>query len=414
MTTIISEQVLPQGSGAIRHYRYYELEGYFADTWKATPNLTVSYGVRYSWYSVPYETNGLESVQDLSFNDYFNKRLQQSASGTSPATGRYRSSPTTWAGRPTMPGATTIRTSKDFAPRLAIAYNPSFAPKTVISAGFGVVFDHTIVNAVQYQQDQYSQLFNTTQTLPFGVPADPYSSLQTDPRFGSITSIPARPDIPVITHPLTPYVTDGSPQGLINGRDFNETIDRHLRNPYSYELSFGVQHEFPKNYILKLDYAGRLGRKLLAQADANQLIDFPDTHSGQKMSQAFATITQQMRDTGTVTPQPWFENVMLPGVGQAFGYNNNTELVAYGFDPYPARGDFADTIQLMSSLNVFSGFFGAPILPSNVGMGSQFSQNTFYTNMGSSSYHGLLAHAAQKSVGRTPVRPELHLLALHR
>jgi hypothetical protein len=383
-------QVLPQGSGDIRHYRYYELEGYFGDTWKATPNLTVSYGVRYSWYSVPYETNGLESVQDLSFDDYFNKRLQQSAAGVS-GDGSLPFITYNLGGKANNARGYYDSNPKDFAPRLAIAYNPSFAPKTVISAGFGVVFDHTIVNAVQYQQDQYSQLFNTTQTLPFGVTADPVASLQSDPRFGSINAIPARPDIPVVTHPFTPYVSDGVPVGLINGRDFNETIDRHLKNPYSYALSFGVQHEFPRNYILKLNYAGRLGRQLLAQADANQLIDFPDTHSGQKMSEAFAAITQQMRDTGVVTPQPWFEDVMLSGVGQAFGFNNNTELVAYGFDPLPARGDFADTIQLISSLNAFNGFFDSPIFPSNIGMGSQFSQNTFYTNKGSSSYHGLLA-----------------------
>ncbi len=51
-------QALPQGSGSNRQYRYYELEAYFGDTWKVTPDLTLSYGVRYSWYSVPYEMNG--------------------------------------------------------------------------------------------------------------------------------------------------------------------------------------------------------------------------------------------------------------------------------------------------------------------------------------------------------------------
>ncbi len=385
-----AENPLPQGSGDVRRYRYYELEGYFGDSWKATPDLTLTYGLHYSWYSVPYEKNGLESVQDLSFDDFFSKRLQQSAAGTS--------------GDSSLPFITYNLGGKanhgpgyygsnlrDFAPRLAMAYNPSFAHRTVISAGFGIVFDHTIVNAVQYQQDQYSQLFNTTQTLPFGVPQDPVTSLQTDPRFSAINAIPTRPAVPVITQPFTPYVSGGSPFGLINGRAFNETIDRHLRNPYSIELSMGVQHEFPRNYILKLNYAGRLGRRLLAQADANQLIEFPDAHSGQTMSQAMAAITQQMRDTGVVTPQPWFEDVILPGVGQAFGFNNNTELVAYGFDPLPARGDFADTIQAISSLNVFNGFFSSPIFPSNIGMGSQFSENTFYTNKGSSSYHGLLA-----------------------
>ncbi len=383
-------QALPQGSGSVRQYRYYELEGYIGDSWKATPDLTLTYGLRYSWYSVPYEVNGRESVQNLTFNDFFNARLQQSAAGLSGDTsvplisynlgGKANHAPGYYDSNP-----------KDFAPRLAFAYNPGFARRTVINGGFGVIFDHTVVNAVQYQQDQYSYLFQATANLPYGTPGDPAASLANDPRFTSITSIPAAPAAPAITHPFMPYVDNGVPTGLINGRAFNNTIDRHLRTPYNLVIDFGVQHEFPRNYILKVNYAGRLGRRLLAQADANQLIDFPDKQSGQMMSQAFAAIVRQMRDTGVVDPQPWFEDVILPGLGQALGFNNNTELVAYGLDPLPARGDFADTIQAVSTLNAFNGDLGATAFPSNIGMGSQFSENTFYTNKGFSNYQGLLA-----------------------
>lgn len=383
-------QTVPQGSGSVRRYRYYELEGYFGDTWKATPELTLSYGLRYSWYSVPYEVDGKQSVQNLSFDDYFNARVQQSASGQSGDSSLPLIS-YDLGGKANHGPSYYDSSLKNFAPRLSFAYNPSFAHHSVISGGFGIVFDHTIVNAVQFQQEQYSYLFAATTNLPYGTPSDPVTSLKNDPRFTSITSLPATPAAPVITHPFTPFADNGVPNGLINGRAFNETIDRHLRNPYSIVIDFGVEHEFPRNYILKVNYAGRLGRRLLAQADANQLIDFPDRSSGQMMSQAFAAIVKEMRATGTVTPQPWFENVILPGLGEAFGFNNNTELVAYGFDPLPARGDFADTIQAISTLNAFNQDLGATAFPSNVGMGSQFSENTFYTNKGFSNYQGLLA-----------------------
>ena len=46
---------------------------------------------------------------------------------------------------------------------------------------------------------------------------------------------------------------------------------------------------------MKVSYVGRLGRRLLAQADASQLIDFPDSASGQELSTAFGNITQEMR-----------------------------------------------------------------------------------------------------------------------
>jgi hypothetical protein len=80
-------------------------------------------------------------------------------------------------------------------------------------------------------------------------------------------------------------------------------------------------------------------------------------------------------------PQPWFEDVIAPGIGQAYGFANNTQFIAYNTYPYPQRGDFADMMYLLS-------YFG--LLPSNVGMASQFSSNTFWTNKGFSDYNGML------------------------
>jgi hypothetical protein len=376
--------VTPQGTGSTRQYRYYELEGYFGDTWKIRPSLTLSYGVRYSWYSVPYETNGIESVQDLSFNDFFDKRLAQSARGLS-GNSSLPFITYTLGGKANHGAGYYDPSYNNFAPRFAFAYNPTFDPKTVISGSAGIVYDHTVVNAVQYQQDQYSYLFQNSATRPFGVSGDPVTSLTNDPRFSSISAIPGVPAAPVMTHPFQPYVSNGVPNGLINGQAFNESVDLHLRNPYSIVLGFGVQHEFPKSYIFKVNYAGRLGRRLLGQADANQLVDFPDTKSGQMMSTAFAAITQQVRagaDTTNLPAQAWFENVVAPGVGVKNGYPNNTSLLADFFTDMVYNGDFADFIQTLAA---------SRIIAPNVGMGSQFSENTFYTNKGFSTYHGLLA-----------------------
>ncbi len=108
------------------------------------------------------------------------------------------------------------------------------------------------------------------------------------------------------------------------------------------------------------------------------------------MSQAMAGLTTQLRKNANlgalgaieaVQPEPWFENVVAPGVGQANGFNSNTELIAYDAYPYPQRGDFADAMFLLSA-------FG--ILPPNVGMASQFASSTVWTNKGSSNYNGFL------------------------
>ena len=150
---------VPQGTGSIEDYRYYESELYFGDTWKVTPDLTLSYGVRWQNYSVPYEVHGIESLPDLGFDDFFNARIAQSKAGAYGSSTDCNSQ--LGQGVPCInyvlggkannaPGYFSPQ-YKNFAPRFAFAYSPSFDRKTVISGGAGIIYDHTVVNAVQYQ-----------------------------------------------------------------------------------------------------------------------------------------------------------------------------------------------------------------------------------------------------------------------
>ena len=393
--------VVPQGTGSKADYRYYETELYFGDTWKLLPKLNLSFGVRWQNYTVPYEVHGIESLPNLDFNQLFNARIAQSAAGAyGPGTD---CNPALGAGVPCVsyilggkanhgPGYFNPQ-YRNFAPRLAFAWSPALNGKSVFNGGAGIVYDHTVVNAIQYQASQYSFLFQSSADSPFGIANDPTDSLETDPRFTSFSSPPPPPAAPAaIKAPYTPYVSAGVPFGLANGLAFSEAFDKNLKTPYSIEFNFGFQHEFPAGLILKASYVGRLGRRLLAQADAQQLIDFPDAagNSGQFMSAAFASLARQVRSNpryylvenpGAVTPQPWFEDMMPAGAGPAYGLPSNTAIISTYLGTLAYRGDFADTIQ---------GLAGAGLLPDNVGMGSQFSEFTYYTNKGFSSYNGLL------------------------
>lgn len=403
--------VLPAGSGSTADYRYFETELYFGDTWKVTPSFTIDYGLHYLNYSVPYELHGIESLPSLNFDQFFSARVAQSESGQSGDNSvpfiQYA-----LGGKANNAPGYFKPNNMNLAPRVAFAWNPTFSHKTVISGGAGIVYDRSVVNAVQYQASQYSYLFQLTNNRPLGVPSNPVAGFTGDLRFSGFGAPPAPAAAPgAIASPYTPFITSGStygtgsgpyPYGLQNGSAFNEGVTSNLQTPYSIMMNFGIQQEFPKGFILKAMYVGRLGRRLLGQADANQLIDFPDLVSGQKMSTAMTILEGEIRTlensgqacgapgTPPVTPVPWFENVILPGAGAAFGYASNSDLVACGFDPLPYRGDFADTIEGLASLNQYSGFFGSEVLPSNVGMGSQFSEFTYYTNKGFSSYNGAL------------------------
>jgi hypothetical protein len=381
--------VQPQGSGLTVIYRYYETELYFGDTWKVTPQFTISYGVRYQNYTVPYETRGEQAGSNLTFDEYWADRVKQSQAGQQGNNvlpfWQY-----TLGGKSNHAPGYYKAANKNFAPRVAFAYNPAFDRKTVIRGGAGIIYDHSIVSTLAFQQLQTSYLFQASNTNLFGS-SDITASLQTDPRFGGITTPPPAPAAPDVTPPYTPFIQNGVPIGLPTGQ-FNIVIDPNLKTPYNMQLSIGFQHEFPQGYILKADYVGRFARRLLAQADASQLIDFPDNTGGsnQTMAQAMGGMVTQLRanaslgslnDILALSPQPWFEDVLTPGFGVANGLNNNTQGVAYFGFPYPQRGDFSDTMFLMSA-------FG--LLPPNVGMASQFSTNTIWTNKGFSSYDGLL------------------------
>jgi hypothetical protein len=402
--------VLKQGSGLTLHYRNYETELYFNDAWKITPHLTLTYGVRYQNYTVPYEVNGDEAIPQLlsgttvspfTFNQYWADRVKQSAAGNS-AEDSLPFLQYIYGGKQNHAAGYYKPNNADFAPHVGFAYTPGFDRNTVISGSAGIVYDHTVVNALQFLQLQSSGLFEASSNNLFGTSGDPYASLSSSdpnagglPRFAGIASPPPAPAPPAVSSPYVPYVYKGFPYGLEYG-ELNIAIDPALKTPYSLEYDFGIQHQFAHGFLLKMNFDSRLGRRLLAEADASQLLDFPDNtgSSNQTMVQAESALVTQLRQlTGLstyraalrVTPQPWFED-MVQGLADYLNYvyggnyfSNNTQAVAYGAFPFPQRGDFSDMIQSIS-----------PFLPSNAGMASQFGDNTVWTNKGSSNYNAML------------------------
>src|SRR5262249_42729423 len=45
-----------------RDFHQNEFSWFFKDDWKALPNLTLNFGVRYDYYGVPWEANGLQAA----------------------------------------------------------------------------------------------------------------------------------------------------------------------------------------------------------------------------------------------------------------------------------------------------------------------------------------------------------------
>ncbi len=389
---------LPTAGGSPRAYRYFETELYVGDTWKLSPKLTFSYGLRYQLYSVPYEAHGDESVETLgnlshdqsTIQAYVKDRVVQSAAGDTSYSGLPFYNVILGGKQNKGPDLYQMAT-KDFAPRVAVSYSPF--PKTVFNAGAGIVYDRTVINAINFLQDQISYLFSNTQNNLLANGSTANSALARAPRIGSNLSYPSslNPAPSPIGVPLTPFVYQGIPYGLAEGQT-NFVISPNLKDPYSIALNAGVQQDLPFHMVLKLNYSGRLGRRLLADADAGQVLDFPDHISGQTLSQAFAGLTTQLRNgvtTNNLVAEPFFENVFLPGTGVANGFANNTQLVNAVAGQYAVRGDISDSLYLLAG---FSNplFGGNGFVPNNVGIPGQFGANAYLTNQGNSNYHALL------------------------
>ncbi|HEY7352250.1 MAG TPA: carboxypeptidase-like regulatory domain-containing protein, partial [Terriglobales bacterium] len=417
-------QPLPQGTGHTRQYRYYETEAYLQDSFKARPDLTLTYGLRYQFDSVAYEVNGLEAVPNIGFDQAIAPRIANGAAGVS---GFFANPIITYSlGGKVNHGAPLYHPDwHNFQPRLAFAYNPSFSQgilgrvfgdrKTVIRAGAGIVDDHTLVNALNFLQDQNTWILQNSASQTFATDGDPTVNLQNDPRFTATNVVPpggVQPP-PAITTPYSPAFANGNPWGLasFSGLAFNYAIDPNLKTPYSYAVTFGFQRELPSNFQLEMSYDGRFAHRLLAQADAMQVVNFRDPASGTDLVSQFAKLSLAVRnnDPSINDPAafPFFENVMNPAMlaNPNLGVNCETifggafpscaSLLDAASSPLDFRGDMADVLQVLNGVFANSGDVG--LIEPGVGLNPQFGSSLYMTNKGYSNYNGLLVTLHHKA-----------------
>jgi hypothetical protein len=380
------------GTGKVRDYRYNETEAYIQDNWKIRHDLTLNLGVRYSYYSPPYEKNGFQAGNDVDLNQLFSTRVANNAAGVAGnSVEPFLSYSLIGKGNNARPPYKPDR--NNFGPRIGFNYAPSFSSgllksmfgdrKTSFRGGAAVVYDR-VSGAVTFVQDQLSYLFDGTTNTSFGG-LDAASSLLTDPRFAGLTTLPFNNTPPTITNPNTPFVQNGVPFGLANNA-FNYTIAQNFQTPYSYEYSVGLQRELPGNMLLDVSYAGRLGKKLFTQADAAQVLDFKDPVSGQTYFQAVNALQTEIQNGSAITQQPFFENQgklagrFNCGVGPA-PLRNCTSLIVANVGSLIQRGDTGDLIQFLNAVQ---------LVRNNVANSAQFADNIYISNLGHSRYDGLL------------------------
>ena len=282
-----SGTLLQQGAAVNRHYALNWYEMYAQDSWRVKPNVTLTYGLRWSLFPPPWETNGLQTASSFSLGKQFDTNVANMKQGLG-----YTSEPSMQfiPGGPVNHGPGFYHLSKaDFAPRASVAYSPRPSSewgrkifgdndKTSIRGGFSMVYDRPgfqLLNSF----DQYSPggFAYTLQNTCCQVGVDDVGHL---PR---VTDLNVIPD--AIQNGLgIPFLTP-APQFSQKDIPFNSeaniwAVDDTLKTPRSYAVDFSIARELPSHFTLQVSYIGRFGKKLLTQRDLNQPLDIVDPKSG--------------------------------------------------------------------------------------------------------------------------------------
>jgi hypothetical protein len=270
---------LPVGAPSVRHFRATEFETYLQDSWRVTPQLVLTYGLRYTLLQPPYETGGEQVVPSISLESFFQQRGQAMLAGQNynpPISfelgGKANNGPPYWGWD-----------YGNVAPRFAFAWSPKAdsgfrqrlfggTGRTSIRGGYGMYYDHFGQGIVDSFDRNGSFGLSGSIQNPIGE-----FSIDNSPRFTGPNAIPAGDLVPTPQGPFPKLAPSGVAQA---GATTYWGLDDKMRTPYSHVFDFSVSRELPQNLVFEVDYIGRLGRRLLQEEDLAMPEDIRDPKTG--------------------------------------------------------------------------------------------------------------------------------------
>ena len=204
----------------LRGFRQRELRLFAQDAWKIKPNITLSYGLAWQYYGVPFEVN----------NNFSN--LFQDPSGPAPFTFSIVG--------PGTHAQVFDDYYKNFEPRIGVAWDPTKSGKMSVRAGYGIFHDRVFGNLVgnargnpPFEQD--SQTFPGDLVENVGLPGKQTPSATIQDETG-----------------ITPIL-----------------FDKKFRTPETQSWNLGIQREWLANTTVEVDYVGSHSTHLFREVDGN-------------------------------------------------------------------------------------------------------------------------------------------------
>jgi hypothetical protein len=305
-------KALAQGAPLTRHFAIDSYELYAQDSWKIKPTFTVTLGLRYSLFSPPWETKGLQVSPTINLGQWFQNRAFEGANGI--PSNLDQPVAFNWSG-PANGGHGGFYNwdYKNLGPRVAFAWAPNRSSgllgslfgsgKTSIRGGFGIVYDRFGQGLVDY--------FDRTGS--FGLA----TTLTNKAAFETVSSVPRLTDIHTIptvdnngNQIFLPAPTANFPVPFPAG-NFTATtgLDASIKTPYSYTIDLSVGRELKGGMSLEVAYVGRLSHRLLTSEDLAMPLNFKDKKSGVDYFTAVQALAKLYRSG---TKDETFSNSLLP------------------------------------------------------------------------------------------------------
>ena len=258
-------QTLAQGGEAGIDLRYYQLDFYAQDDWRARRNLSLSFGLRYEYNTPPRETS---------------RRIEQTFTDPSLAL---------------IPGLSSFIGTRtrifdpdrnNFAPRFGVAYSPRSAGAsraTVLRAGYGLFYDQILGAVVSLSRNVYPTYLTIDRAggaanrrfigncpqerggCPFQLisPRDPL--FPNGPRLvqpGTLNTLNPALNFAQLVAFFNEFGTGGGILPPVSG--FGFTIpQQQLQTPLAHQYDFTVEQQFTRSLAVSVAYVGTQGRHLL-------------------------------------------------------------------------------------------------------------------------------------------------------
>lgn len=188
------------------------LAGFVQDDWRVHPQLTLNLGLRYE-----LDTD----VKNVSRTSQLNPIILPFLHGT--------------RGRDT----------NNFGPRIGFNYATKDG-RTSVHGGYGIYYDRITLEIQSLERGLDGR------ALPIEVKAGNVFFIPPQFLFDPVNG-KFPPGAPTLANPFTGFILPGAGAGGIN------IIDNAMQNPMVQQMNIGIQHEFAKNYVLRVDYLHNFG-----------------------------------------------------------------------------------------------------------------------------------------------------------